>query len=146
MNRKSKNLEVAQCRVWMPQLVFSRHLNPRKVGSNASDGMDLLARQEQAGKEQNLSSKSLYRLPAEGTAQIKDVSSHLKIQMIGVWLLTSEAQNRSGFTHFKSSKLSLTSSVTPVSRCSQVDKQEEPPYCLGEKSRVLQQTIIKGFG
>jgi hypothetical protein len=38
----------------MSQLVFSRHQNAKEVGSNASEGMDLLARQEQAGKEQNL--------------------------------------------------------------------------------------------
>ena len=37
----------------MSQLVFSIHCNPEEVGSNASEGMDLLARQEQAGKEQN---------------------------------------------------------------------------------------------
>ena len=41
--------------------------------------MDVLARQGQAGKEQKLpSSMSLYRLPAEGVAQIKDGFSHLK--------------------------------------------------------------------
>jgi hypothetical protein len=40
---------------------------------------DLLERQEQAVKEQKLpSSTSLYRLPAEGVAQIKDGFSHLK--------------------------------------------------------------------
>jgi hypothetical protein len=35
--------------------------NPEEVGSNASEGMDLVLRQEQAGKEQKLpSSMSLY--------------------------------------------------------------------------------------
>ena len=56
----------------MTPLVFSRCGNPEEVGSNASEGLDLLARGEQTGKEQKLPSfMSLYRLPAEGMAQIK---------------------------------------------------------------------------
>lgn len=63
----------------MSQLVFSRHWNPKEVVSNASEGIDLLQRQEQAGKEQNLpSSMSIYSLLEEGMAQIRGVSSHLK--------------------------------------------------------------------
>ena len=40
---------------WMPQLVFSGRWNPQEADSNANQGMDLLARPEQAGKEQKLS-------------------------------------------------------------------------------------------
>lgn len=78
MNGKSNNtviaqslkLDVSAC------LVFSIYWN-HEVNSNASDGMDLLGRQEQAGKEQNFPiSMSLYILLAEGMAQIE---SGLKI-------------------------------------------------------------------
>jgi hypothetical protein len=34
-------------------LVFSVHWNPQVVVSDASEGVDVLARQEQAGKEQS---------------------------------------------------------------------------------------------
>jgi hypothetical protein len=40
----------------MSQLNFSIHWNPEEVGSNASAGMVLLERREQAGKEQKLPS------------------------------------------------------------------------------------------
>jgi hypothetical protein len=36
----------------MSQLVFRIHENLEVAGSNASEGMNLIARQEQAGKEQ----------------------------------------------------------------------------------------------
>lgn len=63
----------------MTPLVFSRCGNPEEVGSNASEGLDLLARGEQTGKEQKLPSfMALDRLPAKDMAQIKGVSSHLK--------------------------------------------------------------------
>lgn len=59
-----------------PELVFSICWNLEEVGSNASEGMDLPARQEQAGKERkHPSSVLLYRLPAESVALIKGVSS-----------------------------------------------------------------------
>jgi hypothetical protein len=53
-----------------------------EVGFNTSEGMGLLARQGQSGKEQKLpSSISLHRLLAEGVAQTKGVSSSLKIRI-----------------------------------------------------------------
>jgi hypothetical protein len=53
--------------------------NPEEVGFNASKGTNLLARQEQAGKEQKLYSFiQLCRLPAEDMAQFV-VSSYIKI-------------------------------------------------------------------
>jgi hypothetical protein len=59
----------------MSQLVFSRCWNPKEVGSNASEGMDL-PRCKQADKEQELpSSMSLYRFPAEDV----QVHSGLKV-------------------------------------------------------------------
>jgi hypothetical protein len=67
------------------------HENLKQVGSNASKGMDLLTRQEQAGKMQNLSSfMSLYRLPRESVAHIRSklrvcvVCSCLKIWIKGL--------------------------------------------------------------
>ena len=52
--------------------------------------MALLARQEQAGKEQKLSSSiSVYRLPAGDVDKIIGVSSSLKIWIKGVCLPTS---------------------------------------------------------
>jgi hypothetical protein len=63
----------------MTPLVFSRCGNPEEVGSNASEGLDLLARGEQTGKEQKLPSfMSLYRLPAEGVPHIRGRFSQLK--------------------------------------------------------------------
>lgn len=46
-------------------------LKSQDVGSHASEGMGLLARREQAGKEQSLPSKFLHRPPAEDEAQIR---------------------------------------------------------------------------
>lgn len=61
---------------WMSQLAFSRHWNYKEAGCSTNEGMDLLARGEQEGKERKLLffslfvcfSMSLYRLPAEGVA------------------------------------------------------------------------------
>lgn len=54
----------------MSQLVFGVQQNPQEVGSNASEGVDLLAGQHQACKGQRLSlSISLYRLLAEDVIQ-----------------------------------------------------------------------------
>lgn len=56
----------------MPQLVFSIFWSPEEVSSKESEGMDLSARLEQAGKEQKFPFyMSLYRLPVESMAQIK---------------------------------------------------------------------------
>ena len=109
-------------RCWLSRLVISICSNPKEVGSNAREGMDLLARIEQAGKEQKLpSSMSLYRRPAEGMAwiispiqkiQIKIASSHFK------W-----------FNYEKNlSHLYLASWVLVNSRWSQVNNQEYPLY------------------
>jgi hypothetical protein len=63
----------------MSQLVFSIHWNPNKLGSNTQEVMDVLVRQVQSGKDQTLPSfVSLYRLPAEGVAQIRGGFSQLK--------------------------------------------------------------------
>lgn len=78
MNAKSKNPVAAQATSWVSQLVFSRCWNP-KVGSKASEGMGMLPRREQTGKEQVSFFHVSPRLPAEGVAQMKGVSSHLKI-------------------------------------------------------------------
>lgn len=39
---------------WMSQLFFVMSYNPKELGSRASKGMDMLARQQQAGKERKL--------------------------------------------------------------------------------------------
>jgi hypothetical protein len=63
----------------MSHLVFGRLWNLVEA-ANENEGMDVLARQRQSGKEQMLShSMSLYRLPAEGMTQINNVSSYLNI-------------------------------------------------------------------
>ena len=63
---------------------------------------------EGKGKEQNLpSSMSLYRLPAEGVAQIKDVSSWLRIQINSLCLPASKDGTRSGLSHIKPSRKPL---------------------------------------
>ena len=75
----------------MSQLLFDLYKNPEELGCNAGGRMELLVRLKQAGKEQKFSSsKSIYRIPAEGVAQIiggflhlrrfvlKFMSSHLK--------------------------------------------------------------------
>lgn len=54
----------ARCLRWSS--LFTK--NPKKVDSNTSGEMDLLVRQGRTGKEQNLSSISSYRFPAEGIA------------------------------------------------------------------------------
>lgn len=54
MNGKSKDPEVAHSWGWMPQLLFSIFLNSEEVGLDVSDGIDLLARREQATNEQKL--------------------------------------------------------------------------------------------
>lgn len=61
-------------------LVFSICWNLKEAGSTAGEGLDVLARQEQAG------SVSLCRLPAEGVAPIKGVTSRLKIRIKDVFL------------------------------------------------------------
>ena len=56
--------------------------NPEEVGFSSSGGMDLLARQGQAGREQNLnSSVFLHSLSAQCVVQIKSVSLCLMIQI-----------------------------------------------------------------
>ena len=50
-----------------------------------------------------------YRLLAEGEAQIKGIPSCLKIQIKDMYLPASKLQPRNEFTHFKPSKILLTS-------------------------------------
>jgi hypothetical protein len=67
-NGKYKDPVVAQfTRLDVVSAGFLYVLKPREIGSNATEGMDLIARREQAGKEQKLPfSMSLFRLPVEG--------------------------------------------------------------------------------
>ena len=85
---------------WMPQLLFSMCWNPEEVGSNASEGMDLPARQEQAKRASSLLPCPLYRQSAEGGAQITGKFSHLKRSGLKMCLRTSKIQIRSGPLHF----------------------------------------------
>jgi len=63
-------------------LVFSIHQNPKEVGSNASEGVDLPLRvrasRQRAKRRQSLLPSPYLGLPAEGVAQIKGGSSCLK--------------------------------------------------------------------
>ena len=63
---------------WMSQLVFSRCWKPKDVSANASEEMDLVLRQEQAGEANELpSSMSLDKL-AESMAQIRGGFSQIQ--------------------------------------------------------------------
>jgi hypothetical protein len=63
----------------MSKLVFSILWNPKGAGFNPSDVMNVLVRKDQAGIEQNLPlSVFLYRLPAEGLAQVRGMLSQLR--------------------------------------------------------------------
>lgn len=74
MDGKSRNPVVTPSHKAGSPICSSVSAGPGEVGSSVSKGMDVLKRQEQAGKEQKLlSSVSLYELPAEGVAQVKDV-------------------------------------------------------------------------
>lgn len=60
---------------------------------------------KQAGEKQKVPfSMSLYRVPAEGMAQVRDSSSHLKGSGLKVCPPTSKIQIESRSSHFKSSK------------------------------------------
>lgn len=60
--------------------VSSVHQDAEDACSDASEGMDLPVRREQAGKEQSvLLPCPLYRQPVENVAQIKGGSFYLKI-------------------------------------------------------------------
>lgn len=51
-NGRSKNLVIVQSmRLDVSAGQFSIHMNPKEVGSNASEGVALLARLQQAGKD-----------------------------------------------------------------------------------------------
>jgi hypothetical protein len=60
-------------------VVFGIHWNPKEVGTSASEGMDILARREQAGKEKKLPSfMYICRLSSEVMSQIRGGFSQLK--------------------------------------------------------------------
>jgi hypothetical protein len=83
-NRRSKNLVLVYSKGWTSQLVFGRS------NSNANGEMDLPLRVRASRQRVRLFLPcSLYRQPAEGVAQMKGVSSYLKISGLKVGLLTS---------------------------------------------------------
>ena len=67
----------------MSQLVFSLHQNPEEVGSNASEGMDLLGRLRASRQGESF----LLPCPHIGVVQIKGGSSHLKDLELS-WIFT----------------------------------------------------------
>ena len=75
--------------------VFSIPWNPNEVDSKASKRMDLLARQEQAGREQRLppSMSFIQASLADGMAQIGDGSSQLKRSGLELCLPISKIQD-----------------------------------------------------
>ena len=99
---------------WISQLVFSKFWNSEELGFNSSEGMVMLEGQEQASKEQKVSSSMpSLKLPAEGDSQINLVSSCLKIHIpyqcpSYMCLPTSKVWTRSRFTCFKKEKKTLT--------------------------------------
>ena len=65
--------ELFNLQVWVSQLIFSIYQNPEEVGSNDSEGMDMVADmgREEAKRESFLPLSPLYKLPAEGVDQNK---------------------------------------------------------------------------
>lgn len=55
----------------MTQLALSRHWNPKEIGANVREGMDLLAREEKADRAKASFFHVLIQLPAEGEARLK---------------------------------------------------------------------------
>lgn len=70
---------------WMSQLVFNTCWNSEEVGSNVSEGLASKARASRHRAKASFS-MSLYRLPAEGVAQMKGVSFQLQIWTEGMSL------------------------------------------------------------
>lgn len=58
----------------LTQMVFSRHWNPEEVGSNAREGMGVLPRRGQEGREQSFLLLCLFIWP-----RLKVCLSHLKM-------------------------------------------------------------------
>lgn len=78
---------------WMPPLVFSTHQRPEEVGSNACQGMNLLARRKLVGQEQKCPpSVSFYRLLAEGVAHIRGRFYYLQWSVPKVHFPSSKIQ------------------------------------------------------
>lgn len=76
MNRKIQ--ESRSFSTTKPSTSLQFMIESKETGFNTSEGMHLLARPEQACKEQMLPSpRSLYKLPAEGVAQTEGVFSCL---------------------------------------------------------------------
>lgn len=86
MNKKSKNPAVAQSMRLEVSVVFAVHRNPREVGTDAREGLALLARQGQASKSEASLSHVFY------IAQVRGGSSLLQ-----TWI-------RSGSAYFKVSR------------------------------------------
>lgn len=84
---------------WMSLLVFVICQNLKEVDNRASEGMDMLARQEQAHKEQKLPS-----IVNQKNAQIRGGSSHLKTSGLKVCFPTSKIWIRNGSLHLKLNK------------------------------------------
>lgn len=102
----------------MSQLVFNLYQNPREVDPNAREGMDLLARQGQAGGGQSfLLPCAFYRLLAEGVTLMRGGSLLLKeLDYKWIFLLQTERESLTG--------VSLYFGVLVNSRCSKVYNQE----------------------
>jgi hypothetical protein len=115
--------------------VFGICWNPKEIGSNANEGMDLLSRGKHTGKKLKLpSSMSLYRLP-EGLAQIRGGFSQLK------WIKgdSSHLKNpdlRTIFSQLKRSELDVVgnSKKEPASSMLHPATFCPPTLCWGQSS------------
>ena len=89
--------------------------DPEEVGSNTSEGMHVLSRQGQTGKEQMFPfSMSIHKLPVEGITQIKGVYSFLKPGIMCVCSFpASKVWTRPVFIHFKRRRKKNLSKVSP---------------------------------
>jgi hypothetical protein len=127
-------------------------LSPEEVDSNSKEGVGLLTQQGRVARQRAKLPSSIptYRLPAKDVAQIRGVSSHLKIQKkkkkvclysklkkpgLKVCLPMSKIWIRNESSYFKLNKQTNKQTKIPHmcglhllilvhSKCSQVDSQE----------------------
>lgn len=121
MNGKPKNLVVVHLQGWMSQVVFSRYWNPEEVDSNASKGMDLLARWELAGTEQNCSSSMSY---IGFQQKVWPKSKACPVPQRSGLEVDPPTFNQAKYVIFMSHRCALSFWMVVHSGCGQVDKQE----------------------
>lgn len=133
MSKSSKHPAVFSLWGWMSQMIFSLYGNPKEVGSNPSEGMDLEAKVKASREIAKHSSISLYWLLAG--VQMRSWLSQLKTSGLKVYIPTSRSILKVCFPISKIFPLQIKKNKflkgVPLhfedwvnSKCSQVDNQE----------------------